>query len=499
LPGFNVGASRDPELGEALPVADGRAWGVCWLMFAATVLTYMDRQTVALLGEPIKGQFGIKVDADFGWVLSAFYVTYALFQVVAGFLVDRWDLRRTYALAVAWWSLAAAATAIAPSLGVLVACRALLGIGESFNWPVALRVTARVLPPSDRSLGNGIFNSGAAIGAVVTPAVVTYLTGRFGWRSSFAVIGSAGFLWVAAWLFLVRGELRRSLAPQIRKEPEPDLLEARPTGAGLPADISGAFAGILVVALAAAMAGFHYGFAAVQAGIAVAIVGPLLVAAVVPRVRLKGASWASGLGDVVRTRRFWILVLVSVTINICWHFLVNWIPSYLKQERGLDFSAGNYLSTIPFLAADFGNLLGGWISRELAAGGREPGRARLMVMAGAMPMIMVGVGIGLATNVPTALIFLSVIAAGTAAFMANYFSFTQEVTARHTGLVVGYLGALGNLAAAGFQPFAGKVKDLTGSYALVFAIIGLAPIVGLAALSWGWGMGRRPDADAEPE
>src|SRR5262249_24976773 len=154
-----------------------------------------------------------------------------------------------------------------------------------------------------------------------------------------------------------------------------------------------AFAGILVVALALAMAGFHYGFAAVQAGIAVAIVGPLLVAAVVPRARLKGASWASGLGDVVRNRRFWILVLVSVTINICWHFLVNWIPSYLKQERRLDFSAGNYLSTIPFLAADVGNLVGGWISRELAAGGREPGRARLMVMAGAMPMIMVGVGI----------------------------------------------------------------------------------------------------------
>ena len=209
-------------------MADGRAWGVCWLMFAATVLTYMDRQTVALLGEPIKAEFRITVDADFGWVLSAFYVTYALFQVLAGYLVDRWDLRRTYALAVAWWSLAAAATAIVPSLGLLIACRALLGVGESFNWPVALRVTARVLPPSDRSLGNGIFNSGAAIGAVITPAVVTYLAERFGWRSSFAVIGSAGFVWVAAWLFLVRGELRRSLAPPTRKDRAADPLDAGP-------------------------------------------------------------------------------------------------------------------------------------------------------------------------------------------------------------------------------------------------------------------------------
>ena len=84
------------------------------------------------------------------------------------------------------------------------------------------------------------------------------------------------------------------------------------------------------------------------------------------------------------------------------------------------------------------------------------------------------------------------IAAGTTAFMANYFSFTQEVTARHTGLVVGYLGALGNLAAAGFQPFAGAVKDLTGSYALVFAIIGLAPLHRAGGAVLGLGRGPSP-------
>ena len=117
MPGFDDRAEPGPGSGETSPVADGRAWGVCWLMFASTVLNYMDRQTVALLGEPIKAEFGITSNADFGWVLSAFYLTYALFQVPAGYLVDRWDLRRTYALAVAWWSLAAVATAIVPSLG----------------------------------------------------------------------------------------------------------------------------------------------------------------------------------------------------------------------------------------------------------------------------------------------------------------------------------------------------------------------------------------------
>jgi MFS transporter, ACS family, hexuronate transporter len=94
-------------------------------------------------------------------------------------------------------------------------------------------------------------------------------------------------------------------------------------------------------------------------------------------------------------------------------------------------------------------------------------------------------------------VVLSIIAAGTAAFMVNYFAFTQEVTPRHTGLVVGFLGALGNLGAAGFMPIAGKLKDLTDSYSLDFAIIGLAPLIGLAALFAGWGVSRKPNAGPE--
>ncbi len=259
-----------------------------------------------------------------------------------------------------------------------------------------------------------------------------------------------------------------------------------------------AFVGVLVAGLIVAAVGYRlFGLDAVQVGVAVAIIGPLLVAAIIPRDGLEGASWSASLGDIVRTRRFWILVVVSVSINITWHFLVNWIASYLKDEGKTGFSAGNYLSMIPFLAADAGNLLGGWLSRRLSARGRSPAQARLLVMAGASPLIVAGLGIGLATDARAAVVVLSIIAAGTATFMVNYFAFTQEVTPRHTGLVVGFLGALGNLGAAGFMPFAGKMKDLTGSYSLDFAIIGLAPLIGLAALFAGWGVSRQPAAEAE--
>ena len=170
------------ELDGHPPAATAWAWMLCGLMFASTVLNYMDRQTITLVKGQISQAFSIPTSPSFGWIISAFSMTYALFQVPAGFLVDRWDLRWSYAAAVAWWSLAAIATAIVPSLGWLFACRALLGVGESFNWPCALRVTARILPPKDRSLGNGIFNSGAAVGAVLTPIVVTFLVPKVGWR-----------------------------------------------------------------------------------------------------------------------------------------------------------------------------------------------------------------------------------------------------------------------------------------------------------------------------
>ncbi len=116
--------------------ATGWAWGICWLMFASTMLNYMDRQTMSLVGGPIKTEFSLS-NTDFGWVLAVFQLTYAAFQVPAGYLVDRWNVRWAYAGAVAWWSLAGMAAAFSPSLGMLLVFRALLGVGESFNWPCA--------------------------------------------------------------------------------------------------------------------------------------------------------------------------------------------------------------------------------------------------------------------------------------------------------------------------------------------------------------------------
>jgi ACS family hexuronate transporter-like MFS transporter len=538
----------------------GWGWGLCWLLFAATTLNYMDRQAIAVVGERIAAEFQIRFE-DLGWVIAAFQLPYALFQVPAGFLADRWDVRKTYALAVAWWSIAAMAVAWSPSLGALMAFRAVLGMGESFNWPCALKVTATVLPPADRSLGNGIFNSGAAVGAVLTPLIVAPLTVWFGWRVAFELIGVAGLVWVAGWLLVVNGPARRLF---VSAPPQP--ISARPA-TGL---ARWAFVGLLAVATLGGIFGFLHetpvtmsltgepgtiwawraapgasvrkggalvavdrggvrsiitstdegivsahlhgagekvktgeefvrirvktlGLSAFWLAIAFLMIGGLALARAIPTEQLGESGWLAALGEVVRLRRFWVLAVVSVSINVCWHFLVNWLPTYLKTDRRMEFVAGSLLSAVPFLAADVGNLGGGWVSRWLARRGLGASRARATVLGGCVFLIAAGAGVGSIRDNGVTIVLLAIMALGTAAFMANYFAYCQEVSARRTGLVVGILGGIGNLFAAGFAPIAGRIKDTSGGFGPVFLIVGLLPFVGLAAVLLGWGRDEEPD------
>ena len=345
------------------------AWGICWLMFASTVLNYMDRQAIALVGPQIKSRFLLD-NVGFGWVLAAFQLTYAFFQWPAGYVVDRWDVRRTYAGAVLWWSLAGIATAFAPTLGILMVFRAFLGMGESFNWPCALRVTAGVLPPSDRSLGNGIFNSGAAIGAVLTPLIVVPLAVRLGWRSPFLVVGAGGLVWVAAWLVLTRGARLADATPPRTEGDHPGLSSQARRG----------FLTVVVLAVATALSGLYYGLPAVWWGIAVLMIGLLVASLVMPPEWLAGADWARSLGEVVRHRRFWVAAAVGVTINVTWHFLVNWMAIFFQEERRLGLLVGGMVSALPFLAADVGNLGGGVLTRSLTRRGLTTARRGKVVM-----------------------------------------------------------------------------------------------------------------------
>jgi ACS family hexuronate transporter-like MFS transporter len=179
-------------------------WWVCALLLLATMVNYMDRQTLSLTAVRLQRDLRLD-DQNYGRVESAFAVAFALGSLVSGWMVDRWNVHWVYAAAVLVWSAAGFATGFVSGYLGLVLCRALLGFAESANWPCALRTTQRILPPAQRTLGNGILQSGAAFGAIITPLIVLLLVTRFDtWRYPFIVVGAVGVTWVRLWLAVVR-------------------------------------------------------------------------------------------------------------------------------------------------------------------------------------------------------------------------------------------------------------------------------------------------------
>jgi MFS transporter, ACS family, hexuronate transporter len=178
-------------------------WILCGLLFLATTLNYLDRQTLSILAPTIQRELALD-NESLGWLFSVFYYSYTFAQFGIGPLLDRVNLRWAYGLGVLAWSTVAAATSFATSFGSLIAFRLLLGIAESINWPAAMRVVARALPPEERSLGNGIFTSGTSVGALIAPTLILGIAAASGWRWSFVVVGALGAAWFVIWIWCTR-------------------------------------------------------------------------------------------------------------------------------------------------------------------------------------------------------------------------------------------------------------------------------------------------------
>lgn len=178
-------------------------WTVCVFLLLATTLNYLDRQTLSLLAPLLQQEMALDNEA-LGWLFSVFYYSYTFSQFAVGPLLDRYNLRWCYGLAVVIWSSVAAATGLAAGFTSLMVFRMLLGVAESPNWPGALRVVSRALPPEERAMGSGLFTSGTSIGALIAPAIVLGLSSLFGWRWAFGAVGVLGFLWFAAWMWITR-------------------------------------------------------------------------------------------------------------------------------------------------------------------------------------------------------------------------------------------------------------------------------------------------------
>lgn len=389
--------------------SQARVWWICILLFLATLLNYLDRQVLSLTAEHVMAEFHISKEG-FGEVIASFRYAYAAFQIGGGWLVDSLGARMLFPAALGLWSAAGMLTALAGSIFTLKACRFLLGTGEAFNWPCALKATHQLLEPKDRALAVGLFNSGTAAGSMLAPVIVTALTLQFGWRASFVVAGALGVVWIAAWLWLTRG-----MEGHLTSRPAP--------------------------------------------------IGEIL----------------AGYRSIVVNQKFWLLCLSAIIVNSVSYFLADWIPLYLKTERGFGFAAGNAVSILVFAGLDAGNLGVGFLIRKLAMAGMPIERARRLSLIACCILMTSAAGAGMAPGAALSVALLITTALGVAGFLVIYLTAVQDLDPVRVGMSSGLLGGLGNLVYGLVSPLIGRMADQQQSQA-TFLLIGFLPWLAFAGL-----------------
>jgi ACS family hexuronate transporter-like MFS transporter len=444
-------------------------WWVCGLLLMATMINYMDRLTLNLMAKPIMEAFQIKED-KYGQLESAFGSAFALGAIIAGWFADRWNVRWIYPAAVLLWSLAGFATGLVPEhlFVALLSCRFLLGLAEAGNWPCALRTTQRILPPSERTMGNGILQSGAAFGAVLTPLIVLALLSLWGsWRYPFMVVGALGLLWVVLWLVSVRSA---------------DLaLTEKHTSSSLISIL-----GWLVLLMGADLA------------VHITAPTPWLPLASKYTVTILGVAgvfawlWHTTAGDDnlprgVFLRRFWVLAVIVVAINGTWHYFRAWLPLFLQNQHHYGLQDTSWFFLGYYIATDVGSLTAGFAALSLARNGLPVHGSRVVVFALFGGLTLLSLAAAVLPAGPLLLGSLLVIGFGALGVFPIYYSLSQELTQRHQGKLTGSLGCICWLSMSLLHEVVGDSVVQSGSYSHGVALAGFGPLIGLAALLLFWG------------
>lgn len=178
-------------------------WAILAMLFAATVLNYVDRQTLSILASSVQKDLGID-DAGYARIVQYFLIAYAISYLFAGWVTDKLGAKVSLALFLGWWSLANMATGWVRNAGQLGFARLMLGVGEPGVYTAGPKAVAEHFPPAERGFALGIYTAGAMVGATIAPPLIAWLALTYGWRAAFVITGVAGFVWLAVWLFVYR-------------------------------------------------------------------------------------------------------------------------------------------------------------------------------------------------------------------------------------------------------------------------------------------------------
>ena len=396
-------------------------WTICAMLFAATSINYMDRQVIAILKPTLQHSIGL-TEVGYGYIVDAFQVAYALGLLAAGRLIDRLGTRIGYMLVMAVWSLSAMGHALAGTALEFGFARFFLGLGESGNFPAAIKTVAEWFPQNERSLATGIFNSGANVGAILAPIIVPWVTLRYGWHAAFLTTGFFSALWIVWWfrnyrkpsdhLTLTSAELRH-LYPESAME----------TGSTLP--------------------------------------------------------WRRLLGY----RQTWAFSIAKFLTDPIWWFYLFWLPSYFSSKFNLNLSHLGLPLIVVYNVSAVGSIGGGWLPAPFRRLGLSSNYARLAAMLFCACLFVPIFAVTSLKSEWAAIALLSVAAGAHQGWSANLFTTSSDMFPHSAvGTVVGIGGMAGSVGGALFAFFAGHILQLTHSYAILFAIAASAYLLALLIL-----------------
>ena len=385
---------------QAPETAPSMRWFVCFLLFLATTINYMDRSVLSLI-EPqlhlgfmgwipgLDAKYQAAYHLNYGHIIECFQIAYGVGFLFAGRIIDKLGTKTGYALAILIWGLASISHSIVASVLGFCIARIFLGLGESGNFPAAIKATTEWFPSEERALATGLFNSGSNASFFIAPILIAAVTSRYSWHAAFITTGSMGLIWCVIWMFFPYNKLRRGSTTTQRQ-------------------------------LAPVMAG--------------------------------GSTY----GVLLRHRGFYAFSLAKGLTDPVWWFYLFYLPMFLHDNYGLDLNHAKYPLIIVYSVSSVGSIAGGWLSGFRMNRGHSVNSGRkfalLICALAVVPILLVPqMGHIFPTNAWPAIALFSLAAAAHQGWSANLFSTpTDMFPSTAISTVVGIGGAVGAAGGAIF-------------------------------------------------
>lgn len=394
-------------------------WWICALLFFATTINYVDRQVFAILAPQLQTEIGWS-EIEYGYIVTAFQLSYAIGLLLVGKLIDFLGTKKGFILSIIVWSLAAMSHALARTPIGFGMARLALGIGESGNFPAAIKTISEWFPRKERALATGIFNSGSNIGAIVAPLLVPIIALNFGWQAAFILTGLLGFIWLFFWLRL---KSRPEVHPGINTA-ELDLIKADTE---------------------------------------------------------ENLEKPTSIWKIIRTRKIWAIAIGKFMTDPIWWFFLYWLPKFLNTTYGLKLDKIGLPLIVAYLIADVGSIGGGWLSSHFLQLGWSINAARkttLLICAIMVVPIYWASGID---DLWPAVILIGLGMAAHTGWSANMYTLaTDFFPKKDMGTVVGFIGMAGAVGGMLMASATGHLLHATGSYKILFVIA--ASMYGIALM-----------------